>query len=143
MLCVPCVGGDRAGRARRLSFLTEHRADLVGQHRVGVVQPAAAAQALLEAVEDGLVGKQHHQDPQCSRDCAGVEMLLHEHQEPVEAQCPDQLLTRPGGRGGSGGEGKRKKRRKTSQVTAKILLREIMSNVKELLSEDCSMKTFQ
>lgn len=89
-----CVCWRRARPTLPPSFLTEHRADLVGQHRVGVVQPAAAAQALLEAVEDGLVGEQHHQDPQRCRDCAGVKMLLHEHQQPVEAQRPDELLAR-------------------------------------------------
>jgi len=47
-----------------LSALTQHCADLIGQDGVGVVQPASSAQALFEAVEDGLVGQQHHEDPQ-------------------------------------------------------------------------------
>lgn len=49
--------------------LTQHCADLIGQDGVCVVQPAASAQALFEAVEDGLVGEKHHQDPQgcCDR----------------------------------------------------------------------------
>lgn len=80
--------------------LTQHCADLIGQNRVGVVQPAASTQALFEAVEDGLVGEQHHQDPQGCRDRARVKMLLHEHQEPIKAQRPHQLLTRPAGGGG-------------------------------------------
>lgn len=43
--------------------LTQHGADLIGQDRVGVVQPAATAQTLSEAVEYRLIGEQHHQDP--------------------------------------------------------------------------------
>lgn len=73
--------------------LTQHGADLIGQDRVGVVQPAAAAQALSEAVEYGLIGEQHHQDPQSCCDRARVKMFLHEHQEPIKTERPDQLLT--------------------------------------------------
>lgn len=49
--------------------LTQHGADLIGQDRVGVVQPAATAQALSESVGYRLIGEQHHQDPQscCDR----------------------------------------------------------------------------
>lgn len=77
--------------------LTQHCADLIGQDRVGVVQPASTTQPLLEAVQDGLVGEQHHQDPQGCRDRARVKMFLHEHQEPIKARRPHQLLTRPAG----------------------------------------------
>lgn len=52
--------------------LTQHGADLIGQDRVGVVQPAATTQALSEAVEYRLIGEQHHQDPQSGCDCARV-----------------------------------------------------------------------
>lgn len=78
--------------------LTQHCADLIGQDGVGVVQPASSAQALFEAVEDRLIGQQHHQDPQSCRHCGGVEMFFHEHQEPIKAQRSHQLLTRPAGR---------------------------------------------
>lgn len=78
--------------------LTQHCADLIGQDGVGVVQPASSAQALFEAVEDRLIGQQHHQDPQSCRHCGGVEMFFHEHQEPIKAQRSHQLLTRPSGR---------------------------------------------
>lgn len=49
--------------------LTQHGADLVGQDRVGVVQPAATAQALSKSVEYRLIGEQHHHDQQscCDR----------------------------------------------------------------------------
>lgn len=77
--------------------LTQHRADLVGEDGVGVVEPASSTQALFEAVEDGLVGEQHHEDPQRRRHRAGVEMLLHKHQQPVETQRSHQFLTRPAG----------------------------------------------
>lgn len=77
--------------------LTQHCADLIGQDRVGVVQPASSTQALFEAVEDGLVGEQHHQDPQSCCDGARVKVFLHEHQEPIKAQRPHQLLARPAG----------------------------------------------
>lgn len=79
------------------SALTQHCADLISQHGVGVVQPASSTQALLEAVEDGLIGQQHHQDPQGCCHRARVEMLLREHQEPIEAQGPHQLLASPAG----------------------------------------------
>ena len=91
-MCNREVHGDAAG-----SPLTHHRADLIGQDGVGVVEPAAATQALLEAVEGGLVGEQYHQDPQGCRHRAGVEVLLHEHQEPIEAHGPHQLITRSAG----------------------------------------------
>lgn len=58
-----------------------------------MVQPAASTQALFEAVEDGLVGEKHHQDPQGCRDRARVKMFFHEHQEPIESQRLHQLLT--------------------------------------------------
>lgn len=80
-----------------LSHLTQHSPNLIGQHRVGVVQPASSGQALLEASQDGLVAEQHHQDPEGGGDGAGVQVLLHEHEQPVEAQRPHQLLTRPAG----------------------------------------------
>lgn len=83
-----------------------------------MVQPAAAAQALLEAVEDGLVGEQHHQDPQRCRDRAGVEMLLHEHQQPVEAQRPDQLLARSNDGGGSGREERKEEEERVNKRAA-------------------------
>lgn len=84
--------------AAHAAALTQHRADLVAQNGVGVVQPASSAQALLEAVEDGLIGQQHHQNPQSCCHRAGVEMFFHEHQKPVKAQRSYQLLTRPAGR---------------------------------------------
>lgn len=77
--------------------LTQHCADLIGQDGVCVVQPAASAQTLFEAVEDGLVGEKHHQDPQGCRDRARVKMFFHEHQEPIEAQGLHQILTCPAG----------------------------------------------
>lgn len=129
-MCYMC-GWRQFGTRRPPSFLTEHRADLVGQHRVGVVQPAAAAQALLEAVEDGLVGEQHHQDPQRCRDRAGVEVLLHEHQQPVEAQRPDQLLTRSEDGGGSEGEGGGEERKEEEEGGDEIVKRlQVDKNVK-------------
>lgn len=75
--------------------LTQHRADLIGQDGVGVVQPAPSTQPLPEAVQDGLVGQQNHQDPERHRHRAGVEVLLHEHQQPIKAQRSYELLARP------------------------------------------------
>lgn len=72
-------------KTHRAHALTQHCADLIGQDGVRVVQPATATQALFEAIEDGLVGKQHHQDPQSCCDRARVKMFLHEHQEPIKA----------------------------------------------------------
>lgn len=77
--------------------LTQHSAYLVGEHRVSVVQPAPSGQALLEATGDGLVAEQHHQDPEGSGHAAGVQVLLHEHQQPVEAQRAHQLIASPAG----------------------------------------------
>lgn len=73
--------------------LTQHGADLIGQDRVGVVQPPATTQALSEAVEYRLIGEQHHQDPQSCCDRARMKMFLHEHQEPIKTKSPDKLLT--------------------------------------------------
>lgn len=91
----------RSWTSRGLVSLTQHCADLIGQDGVGLVQPSASTQALFEAVEDGLIGEQHHQDPQGCRDRAGVKMLLHEHQEPIKTQRPHQLLTRSEDQGGA------------------------------------------
>lgn len=77
--------------------LTQYCADLIGQDGVSVVQPAASAQALFEAVEGGLVGEQHHQNPQSCCDRARVKMFFHKHQEPIKAQRPHQFLTSPAG----------------------------------------------
>lgn len=81
-----------------------------------MVQPAASAQALFEAVEDGLIGEQHHQDPQSRRDRARVKMLLHEHQEPIKTHRPNQLLTRSA-------EGRRR-----ANGTVKMLVFLLLSN---------------
>lgn len=94
---VQCCGFSLLPCCQSRSALTQHCADLIGQDGVGVVQPAASTKALLEAVEDGLIGEQHDQDPQSGRDRAGVKVLLHEHQEPIKTQRPNQLLTRSAG----------------------------------------------
>lgn len=84
----------------RLVALTQHCADLIGQNGVGVVQPAASTKALFEAVKDWLIGEQHHQNPQSCCDCGRVKVFLHEHQEPIKTESPNQFLTRSAEREG-------------------------------------------
>ncbi len=43
-------------------LLTQNSADLIREHRVGVVQPSSSSQALFKPAQDGLVTQQHHQD---------------------------------------------------------------------------------
>lgn len=78
-------------------LLTQNSADLIGKHRVCVVQPASPSEALFKPAQDGLVTQQHHQDHESCRHCAGVNMLFHKHQQPIKTQGAHKLFACPVG----------------------------------------------